>query len=54
VLDVVLVELSLDESHGEHSLDGCKLHVILGIIKLLPFGVGSVRSNFCLDYVKVL
>jgi len=54
VLDVVLIEFSLDQSHGEHSLNGGKLHVILSIIKLLPLRVSSMRSNLCLDYVKVL
>jgi hypothetical protein len=54
VLDVVLIEFSLDQSHGEHSLDGGILHIMLSIIKLLPLRVSSMRSNLCLDYVKVL
>ena len=54
MLDVVLVEFSLDQAHGEHSPDFCKLSIILGIIKLFPLRVPGMRSNFGLYYVKVL
>jgi uncharacterized membrane protein len=53
MLDVVVIILSLDLPHSEHTPDGSILSVELIVVKLLPFCVRSMRGKFCFNYVKI-